>query len=82
MIVEFRDRAAPKRPGVWYTYTYDNGIRVTLTEYQGDVHELEELGRRMSSDKGREVRMRVHDDRGMNRIHAVFRMGRDYSSRY
>ena len=52
MIVEFKDRTAAKRPGKWYTYTYDNGIRATLAEYQGTVSELEDYGRRLSSRKG------------------------------
>lgn len=33
MIVKFKDRTAAKRPGKWYTYTYDNGICATLAEY-------------------------------------------------
>ena len=68
MIIEYRDRNAPKAPGRWYTYTYDNGLRVTFSEYQGSLHDLEELGRKMSRKKKREVRMRVHDGR-TDRIH-------------
>lgn len=72
MITEYRNDKARKAPGCWYTYTYDNGLRVTFAEYQGDLDELEELGRNLSRRKRREVRMRVHDGR-TNRIHAVFR---------
>lgn len=72
MITEYRNDKARKAPGYWYTYTYDNGLRVTFAEYQGDLDELEELGRRLSRRKRREVRMRVHDGR-TDRIHAVFR---------
>lgn len=74
MITEYRDPGAVKAPGRWYTYTYDNGLRVTFAEYQGPVGELEELGRQFSRQKGREVRMRVHNG-GTDRIHAIFRYG-------
>ncbi len=70
MIVEYRKGTEPK--GYWYTYTYSNGIRATLSEYQGDLDELEALGRRLSKEKRREVRMRVHSG-GKDRIHAIFR---------
>lgn len=73
MITQYRNDNAPKAPGPWYTYTYDNGLRATLAEYQGDLNELEELGRRLSREKKREIRMRVHDRTGMDRIHAIFR---------
>ena len=76
MIIEFRDRNAPKNPGKWYTFTYDNGLRVTFSEYQGDLYEIEELGRNLSRQKKREIRMRVHDCNGLDRIHAIFRYGR------
>ena len=62
-------------PGRWYTYTYDNGLRVTFAEYQGDLNELEELVRELSRKKKREVRMRVHDG-SIDRIHAIFRYGK------
>ena len=75
MIIEFKDRAAPKNPGRWYTFNYDNGLRVTFSEYQGNLTELEDLGRRLSREKKREIRMRVHDDNGLDRIHAIFRYG-------
>lgn len=61
MIIEFRNRDAPKNPGRWYTFTYDNGLRVTFAEYQGTLSEIEELGRQLSREKKREIRMRVHD---------------------
>lgn len=77
MITEYRGRSTAKAPGYWYTFTYDNGIRVTLAEYQGDVLELEKVGMRLSREKGREVRMRVHDGR-TDRIHAIFK-GRSFS---
>ena len=72
MIIEFRDRNAQKRPGRWYTFTYDNGLRVTFSEYQGTLSEIEDLGRKLSRQKKREVRMRVHDANGLDRIHAIF----------
>lgn len=72
MITEYRNDKAKKIPGKWYTYTYDNGLRVTFAEYQGDLLELEEFGRELSRSKRREVRMRVHDGR-TDRIHAIFR---------
>ena len=72
MITEYRNEKAAKAPGLWYTYTYDNGLRVTFAEYQGDLCELEELGRKLSRQKRREVRMRVHDHNGLDRIHAIF----------
>ena len=74
MIIEYRDTTAPKIPGKWYTYTYSNGIRVSLSHFQGDISDLEELGRRLSKEKGREVRMRAHDAY-TDRIHAIFRYG-------
>lgn len=61
MTIEFRNRDAPKNPGRWYTFTYDNGLRVTFAEYQGTLSEIEELGRQLSREKKREIRMRVHD---------------------
>lgn len=70
MITEFRKGTSPK--GYWYTFTYDNGIRATLSEYQGDLDELEALGRKLSKDKRREIRMRVHSG-GRDRIHAIFK---------
>ena len=75
MITEYRSGDAPKRPGRWYTFTYYNGIRVTLAEYQGTLSEIEDLGRRLSREKKREVRMRVHDEHGLDRIHAIFQYG-------
>ena len=75
MITEYRDNKAAKMPGRWYTYTYDNGLRVTFAEYQGDLNELEDLGRELSRKKKREVRMRVHEG-STDRIHAIFRYGR------
>lgn len=72
MITEYRNDKAEKAPGYWYTYTYDNGLRVTFAEYQGGLAELEELGRNFSRKKRREIRMRVHDGH-TDRIHAVFR---------
>lgn len=72
MIIEYRNDKAEKAPGYWYTYTYDNGLRVTFAEYQGDLGELEEFGRNLSRKKKREIRMRVHDG-CTDRIHAVFR---------
>jgi len=72
MITEYRDPTAPKKPGRWYTFTYSNGIRATLAEYQcGRTEELEELGRNLSRQKKREIRMKVHDGRS-ERIHAIF----------
>ena len=72
MIIEYRDPTAAKKPGKWYTFTYSNGIRATLAEYQCNrVEELEELGRRLSRQKRREIRLRVHDGRS-DRIHAIF----------
>ena len=73
MIIEFRNRDAPKNPGRWYTFTYDNGLRVTFAEYQGTLSEIEELGRQLSREKKREIRMRVHDINGLDRSHAIFR---------
>ncbi len=73
MITEFRNRDAPKGPGRWYTFTYDNGLRVTFAEYQGTLSEIEALGRELSRQKRREIRMRVHDSDGLDRIHAIFR---------
>ncbi len=75
MIRTYRDPGAAKAPGRWYTYTYSNGLRVTFSQYQGPVSELEELGREFSRTKGREVRMRVHDGK-TNRIHAIFQYGK------
>lgn len=75
MIVTYRNSRATKAPGYWYTFTYDNGIRATLAEYQGDVEDLEALGRRLAREKGREVRMQVHDGRTA-RIHRIFRARR------
>ncbi len=75
MIIEFKDRTAPKRPGRWYVFTYDNGLRVTFSEYQGNLTEIEELGRQLSREKRREIRMRVRDEYGLDRIHAIFRCG-------
>ena len=75
MIIEFKDRNAPKNPGKWYTFNYDNGLRVTFSEFQGNVWEIEELGRKLSREKKREIRMRVHDENGLDRIHAIFRYG-------
>ena len=72
MIIEYRDPEAQKKPGRWFTFTYSNGIRATLAEYQSTrVEELEELGRELSRKKRREIRMRVHDGRS-DRIHAIF----------
>ncbi len=72
MITEYRNTSAPKKPGRWYTFTYSNGIRATLSEYQCNrVEELEELGRDLSRQKRREIRLRVHDGR-TDRIHAIF----------
>lgn len=71
MIVEYpRGRGRTNRDA-WYTYTYENGLRATLSEYQGDLDDLEDLGRRLSAEKGREVRMRRHlgDE---DRLHAIF----------
>jgi len=73
MITEYRNDRAAKAPGKWYTFTYDNGLRVTFAEYQGNLSEIEELGRQLSRQKKREVRMRVHDVNGLDRIHAIFR---------
>lgn len=70
MITEFRKGTEPK--GYWYTFTYSNGIRATLSEYQGDLDELEALGRSLSKEKRREIRMRIHSG-GRDRIHAIFR---------
>ncbi len=75
MITEYRDPGAAKKPGKWYTFTYDNGLRATFAEYQGPVSELEALGKQLSMTKGREIRMRVHDKKS-DRIHAIFCMGR------
>ena len=71
MIIEFKNRDAPKNPGRWYTFTYDNGLRVTFAEYQGTLSEIEELGRQPSREKKREIRMRIHDANGLDRIHAT-----------
>lgn len=73
MITEYRKGTEPK--GYWYTFTYSNGIRATLSEYQGDLDDLEALGRKLSKEKRREVRMRVHYG-GKDRIHAIFRYRR------
>ena len=59
MIIEYRNDKAAKNAGRWYTYTYDNGLRVTFAEYQGSVAEIEELGRELSRQKKREVRMKL-----------------------
>ena len=75
MIIEYRNDKAAKNPGRWYTFTYDNGLRVTFAEYQGNVSEIEELGRKLSREKKREIRMRVHDANGLDRIHGIFRYG-------
>lgn len=75
MITEYRSSDAAKKPGRWFTYTYDNGLRVTFAEYQGPVSELEAFGKQLSMTKGREIRMRVHDKKS-DRIHAIFCMGR------
>ena len=77
MIIEYRNDKAAKNAGRWYTFTYDNGLRVTFAEYHGSVAEIEELGRELSRQKKREVRMRVHDHDGLDRIHAIFRCGND-----
>ena len=74
MIVEYRNRNVRKAPGPWFTYTYENGIRVTLAEYQGSLHEIEDFGRSLSKKKGREVRVRIHQN-GTDRLHAVFKGG-------
>ena len=74
MIIEYKDTKAAKRPGKWYTYSYSNGIRVSLSHFQGDICDLEELGRKLSREKKREVRMRAHDGVS-NRLYAVFRYG-------
>ena len=75
MITEYRDPGAAKKPGKWYTYTYENGLRVTFAEYQGPVSELEAFGKQLSMTKGREIRMRVHDKKS-DRIHAIFCLGK------
>lgn len=78
MIIEYRDRNARKNPGCWYTYTYDNGIRVTLAEYQGDLTDLEDYGRELARLKCREIRMRVHTV-DSDRLHSIYRSGRKQS---
>ena len=71
MITEYRYDRAAKAPGPFYTFTYDNGNRAVRAEYQGNLRELEEFGRRLSREKQREIRMRVHNGR-TDRIHAIF----------
>ena len=74
-IIEYRNGRGRSNIDAWYTYTYENGIRATLSEYQGDLDDLEELGRRLSLEKGREIRMRRHLGRS-DRLHAIFQYGR------
>ena len=71
MITEYRSSDAAKKPGRWFTYTYDNGLRVTFAEYQGPLSELEAYGMDLARKKGREVRMRVHNGK-TDRIQAIF----------
>ena len=44
MITEYTRGTRRSDLDVWYTFTYSNGIRATLSEYRGDVEELEDLG--------------------------------------
>ena len=74
-IIEYRDSSAIKARGPWYTFSYENGRRASLSDYQGDVHDLEDIGRKLSKESGREVRMKVHTPRG-EFIHAIFIYGR------
>ncbi|MBR6038682.1 MAG: hypothetical protein IKP53_08195 [Candidatus Methanomethylophilaceae archaeon] len=80
MITEYTRGTRRSDLDVWYTFTYSNGIRATLSEYRGDVEELEDLGRRLSAEKGREIRMRRHYN-GTDRLHAIFQNGRKTTRR-
>ena len=71
MITEYRYQKAAKAPGPYYTFNYENGSRAEMADFQGPVRELEAYGRRLSRERGREIRMRVHEN-GRDRIHAIF----------
>lgn len=75
MITIYRYDKASKAPGPYYTFTYDNGNRAVRAEFQGDLRELEEMGRQLSRERQREVRMRVHVGK-RDRIHAIFNYSR------
>ena len=75
VIVEYRDRKAPKSPGPWYTFTYYTGQRVTLSEFQGDMDSLCGKAREFVREKRREIRIVRHDGR-TDRVVAVFGNGR------
>ena len=75
MITEYKNLRAPKAAGPWYTFTYENGFRASYSDWQGPIEEVEQIGRRLSKERGKEIRMRVHTTK-RDRIHAVFRNGR------
>jgi len=77
-LVTYPHRGSVKVPGPYYTFTYSNGIRATLCEYQGDMESLSAIGKKLSSESGREIRMQVHNGRKY-RIAAIFNVkgGRD-----
>ena len=75
MITEYKNRDAPKAPGPWYTFTYDTGLRASRSDWQGDVSELEAVGRELSKLRGREIRLRIHTSKG-DSLYAIFRKGR------
>ena len=72
MIVTYRYDKAKKAPGPFYTFHFDNGIRAVKAEFQCDnIRELESMGRKLSIETQREIRMRVHNGKS-ERIHAIF----------
>ena len=75
MIVEYKDRGAPKAYGPWFTFTYYTGQRVTLSEFQGDMESLCAKAREYAREKRREIRIVKHDGR-TDRVVAVFGNGK------
>lgn len=75
MIIEYKDRNAPKHPGPWYTFAYYTGQRVTLSEFQGDRGSLERKAAEYARAKRREVRLVMHDGR-KDHVVAVFGHGK------